>query len=127
MGKLFRIYVSGISLIIFGQLVNGVSGSAGGYSIFVSGVLTALLFTISIKPELMKKREFLFMQLCLISVFFLIEVINYSTIFYFIYIVKNCTTGILTPLQVILIKLLPILGYLIAILCLINYAANKDK
>lgn len=127
MNKLFKIYVTGILLIIFGQLINGASGSVGGYGIFISGVLTALLFAVSVKPELMKKGDFLFAQLGLMIVFFLIEIINYIIIFYYVCIIKNCTTGILTPLQVVLVKLIPILGYLITILCLINFVSRKNE
>lgn len=126
MDKLFRNYVIGILLIILGQIINLSNANYGaGYAI--SGVLIALLFIISIKTELMKKREFLFMQLGLISVFFLSGIISFISILYIINFDFSSIRFSIDPKILIFINLLEISGYLIAILCLIRYITDKDK
>lgn len=126
MDKLFKIYVIGILLIILGQLIN-LSNANYGVVYAISGVLIALLFIISIKTELMKKREFLFMQLGLISVFFLSGIISFISILYIINFDFSSIRFSIDPKLLIFINLLEISGYLIAILCLIRYITDKDK
>jgi hypothetical protein len=126
MDKLFRNYVIGILLIILGQIINLSSANYGvGYAI--SGVLIALLFIISIKTELMKKREFLFMQLGLISVFFLPGIINFISILFIINFDFSSIRFSIDSKLLIFKSLLEISGYLISILCLIRYITDKDK
>lgn len=126
MNKLFKIYVIGILLIILGQLIN-LSSTNYGAGFVISGALIALLFVISIKTELMRKREFLFMQLGLISVFFLSGIISFISILFIINFNFSSLKFSIDSKLIIFEDLLQISGYLIAILSLNRYITDKDK
>lgn len=124
MNKLFRGYVISISIVILGQLI---------YASFASNILYYLLsilfiiflFTISLKPELMENKEFLFSQLVLAATFFIYTLISSPVIYAFTGGVE--LKGFSFDSLILIGDILKLSGYALSILCLIKYNLPKKQ
>ena len=128
MYKLFKIYILGICSVILGQLLNAeISNTYQGY--IESVILIALLFIVSIKTELMEEKEFLFMQLGLLSVFFIIKLSGFITFLDLYVSFQGCTNVNFSynPKLYLFYNLIQLFGFLISIVCLAVYYKKTNK
>ncbi|MDV3426215.1 MAG: hypothetical protein LIR50_03360 [Bacillota bacterium] len=128
MNKLFKIYVLGICSVILGQLLNAaLSNTYQGY--IESVILIVLLFIVSIKTELMGKKEFLFMQLGLLSVFLIIKLSGFIMLLD-LYISFQGSTNVSFSFNLkiyLFSNLIQLFGFLISIICLAGYYKKTSK
>ncbi|GEM_PF-3763575 len=126
MDRLFKNYIISIFCIILFKLIHATIANYW-QSYIVSVVLIALLFAISAKVELMRKKEFLIMQLLLMSVFLILEVLYFATII--LMVIKlgySSMSFTLSPILWLATEALQILGYIGAIVCLVRYNSTKN-
>jgi len=128
MNKLFKIYVLGVCSVILGQLLN--AAMANTYQDYIgSTILIVLLFIVSIKTELMGQKEFLFMQLRLLSVFFIVKLSGFIMILG-LYISSQGSTNIsfsFNPKLYLFSNLIQLFGFLTSIICLAEYYKKLSK
>lgn len=128
MNKLFKIYVTGICSAILGQLLNAAfSNTYQGY--IESVILIVLLFIVSIKTELLEKKEFLFMQLGLLSVYLIIKILGFITFLDLYVSFQGCTNVNFSfnPKLYLFSNLIQLFGFLISIICLAVYYKKTNK
>lgn len=128
MCKLFKVYVLGICSVILGQLLNAAFSNT--YQGYIEGViLIVLLFIVSIKTELMEKKEFLFTQLGLLSVFFIVKLLSFIMILG-LYTSFQGSTNVsfsFNPKLYLFLNLIQLFGFLVSIICLAGYYKKTNQ
>ena len=124
MNKLFKTYVVSICIVILGQLIYA-SFASSIICYFVSIPFIIFLFMISLKTELMEKKEFLFIQLVLVSTFFIYELTSLPVISAFMGGINFINSGFSMQSFIMCTSILKLLGYAVSIICLIKYNFNK--
>lgn len=128
MSRSFKFYVMGICCVILGQLLIALfSNTYQGY--IESVILIVLLFIISIKTEFMEKKEFLFMQLGLLSVFFIAKLSSFIIILdlYTSFQGSKNVSFSFNPKLYLFSDVIQLFGFLISIACLAVYYKKNSK
>lgn len=124
MNKLFKTYVVSICIVILGQLIYA-SFASSVLVYFLSIPFIIFLFSISLKPELMESKEFLFVQLGLVSTFFIYKLTSLPVMSAFIGGTNFLSGGFSLNSFILFADILKLLGYAASIVCLIKYNINK--